>query len=205
MTRSGNAPPIPYRDPGCIPRLCLPARFAALAPESPTAESAATDASGRLRPRLVHDQGKAFEIGAIQASYGLIGLMGIAHCDKCETARAASVAVLHQIDSINGSILLEKRAYRRIGSRKIQIAYENILHVIALSVFQLCGQDEADQDSHALAGLSKGIFSLPLNQSVKLFLLTLNRTNYDAVSKWVAKLNLFCAWAAVAVPEVPPT
>jgi hypothetical protein len=185
--------------------LCLPARFAALAPESPTAESAATDASGRLRPRLVHDQGKAFKIDAIQACYGLIGLMRVAHFDKRETARAAGVAVLHQIDSINGSILLEKRAYRRIGSRKIQIAYENILHAIALSVFQLCGQDEADQDSHALAGLSKGIFSLPLNQSVKLFLLTLNRTNYDAVSKWVAKLNLFCAWAAVAVPEVPPT
>ena len=188
---------------GRFPGLRLPARFAALAPESATAGSAVTAAPDQLRPCLIHIQRTAFKIGAIQACNGLIGLMGVAHFDKCETARAAGVAVRHQIDSINGSILLEKRAYRRISSGKIQIADENILHVIPLSVFQLCGQDEADQDSQALAGLSKGILSLPLNRGVKLFLLTLNCTRYDAVSKRVSKLNLFCAWAGVAVPEDP--
>jgi hypothetical protein len=58
----------------------------------------------------------------------------------------------------------------------------------------LCGHYAVDQDSQALAGLSKGILSLPLNRGVKLFLLTLNCTRYDAVSKRVSKLNLFCAW-----------
>jgi hypothetical protein len=55
----------------------------------------ATATPDRLRPGFVHIQRTAFEIGAIQPCYGLIGLVGVAHFDKCEPARAAGVAVRH--------------------------------------------------------------------------------------------------------------
>ena len=77
----------------------------------------------------------------------------------------AGITIRHQIDTINCSIPLEHGTNRRIGSGKIQIAYKNILHFQLFSVFQLCGQDEADQDSQALAGLSKGTFSVARLQS----------------------------------------
>jgi hypothetical protein len=49
---------------------------------------------------------------------------------------------------------------RTIRRGSVQIAYETILHLTSSLVFQLCGQDEADLDSQAPAGPSKGTPSL---------------------------------------------
>jgi len=136
----------------------LPARLAPLTSET-AAVSAATTLG--LRTSLIDVQRAAFEIRTVQAGDGPVGFLCVAHFDKRKAAGAAGITIRNQIDTINCSIPLEHGTNRRIGSGKIQIAYKNILHVITLSVFQLCGQDEADQDNQAPAGRSKGIFSLP--------------------------------------------
>jgi hypothetical protein len=63
--------------------------------------------SGRLRTSFVHIQGTAFEIGTVQASNGLIGLVGIAHFNERKPTRTASVPVRNQIDPIYRPIALE--------------------------------------------------------------------------------------------------
>ena len=135
---------------------CLPARLAPL-----TAETAAVSATLDLGTGFIDVQCPAFEIRAVQAGDSPVGFFGLAHLDKRKAAGAAGITIRNQIHTINCSVPLEHGTNRRIGSGKIQVAYKNILHYLLFSVFQLCGQDEADQDSQALAGLSKGTFSLP--------------------------------------------
>jgi hypothetical protein len=140
----------------------LPARLASLTTETAAAATRASAAAAALPlgTGFIHIQCTSFEIRAVQGSDSPVGFFGVAHLDKRKATRAAGITIRNQIDTIDGSITLENRANRRIGSGKIQIAYKNILQLFTLSVFQLCGQDEADQDSQALAGLSKGPFSL---------------------------------------------
>jgi hypothetical protein len=132
----------------------LPARLAPLASE--TAAARATAAALAFGTSFIDVQCAAFEICAVQGGYGPIGFLGVAHFDKRKASGAPRITVCDQIDTIHCSIPLEHGANRRIGSGKIEIADKGILHFLLLSVFQLCGQDEADQGSQALAGLSKG-------------------------------------------------
>ena len=143
---------------------CLPARLAPLM--SVTAAVSSTAATLDLGTSFIDVQCAAFEIRSVQASDGPVGFLSFAHFDKRKAAGAAGITIRHQIDTINGSITLEHYTNRRIGSGKIQIAYKNTLQrLLTLSVFQLCGQDEADQDSQALPGLLKGTSSLARIQS----------------------------------------
>jgi len=109
-----------------------------------------------LRARLVHVERATFQAGTVQRRDCPIRLGGIRHLDESEAARTPSVSVGHQVHTIDLAVRLEKRSHRRLGCGKIQIAYEDVFHVLAPSVFQLCGLDEADQNGQALAGLLKG-------------------------------------------------
>jgi hypothetical protein len=120
----------------------LPARFAPLTTETAAVSAAATTL--RLGTSFIDVQGAAFEIRTVQAGDGPVGFLGVAHFDKRKPAGAASITIRHQIDPINCSIPLKHGAHGRVGSGKIQIAYENILQFFTLSVFQLCGQNEAN-------------------------------------------------------------
>jgi hypothetical protein len=112
----------------------LPAWFAPLTRKTAAAAAVSAAASATtalsLGTSFIDIQRAAFESHAIQASDGLVSFIGIAHFNKREAAGAASVTIGHQIDTINGSIPLEHRTDGRIGSGKIQIAYENILHLL---------------------------------------------------------------------------
>jgi hypothetical protein len=138
--------------------VCLSAGLAPLTTETATVSAPA--ATLALGPGFIDVEGAAFEIRAVQAGDGPVGLLGAAHFDKCKAAGSSGITIRHQIDTINCSIPLEHGSNRRIGNGKIQIAYKNILHSLLFSVFQLCGQDEPNQDSQALAGLSKGTLSV---------------------------------------------
>ena len=103
-------------------KLYLPARFAPL-----TGESAAAIALA-LGPGFIDVQSTSFELRSVQTGDGLIRFLRITHFDERESTGAAGIAVGHNIDTINGSIPLEHRTNRRIGSGKIQIAYKNVFH-----------------------------------------------------------------------------
>ena len=107
---------------------CLPARFAPLAAETAAVATTATAATLGLGAGFIDVQCAAFEIRAVQAGDCPIGFLGIAHFDKRKAAGAAGITICNQIDTINSSIPLENGTNGRIGSGKIQIAYENVLH-----------------------------------------------------------------------------
>jgi hypothetical protein len=117
---------------------CLPARFAPLPTETAGVSAAATTLG--LGASFIDVQRAAFEIGTVQTGDGPVCFLSVAHFDKRKAAGAASITIRHQIDAINCSIPLKHGTHGRVGSGKIQIAYENILHFLLFSVFQLCGK-----------------------------------------------------------------
>jgi hypothetical protein len=143
---------------------CLPARLAPLASE--TAAISATAATLTLGPGFIDIQRTTSEIRAVQAGDGPVGFLGVAHFDKCKATGTAGITIRHQIDTINRSIPFEHGANRRIGCGKIQITYKNILHFYSFCL-SIVRQDEADQDSQALTGLSKGNFSIARSRITK--------------------------------------
>jgi hypothetical protein len=113
----------------------LPARLSSLTPAAlgSARESAAPTFS--LGARLVNVERAPPHVGAIQRRNRPVRLGRIRHLDESETARTPSVSVRHQVHTIHPSVRLEKRSQRRFGSGKIQIAYEDILHVVLLLSF----------------------------------------------------------------------
>lgn len=83
------------------------------------ATSAATTAAavilaGRsifFRARLIHDEIAAFEGLAVERFDGLLALIGCAHGDECEAARASGHAILDEVDisdsSVRGKVVLQ--------------------------------------------------------------------------------------------------
>src|SRR6516225_77273 len=126
-------------------RIAQPCRYAlpaGLPPLTPAALGAARESTAptfSLRTRLVHVERATFQVGAIQGRYCPIRLGRFRHLDESEAARTAGVSVRNQVDTLHFSVRLEKCSHRRLGCGKIQIAYEDVFHVLAPSVFQLCG------------------------------------------------------------------
>jgi hypothetical protein len=86
---------------------------------------------------------------AVQRRDGPIRLGRVVHFHECETARAPGVAIRYQADPVNRSVGLKQRTDGSLGSRKIQIAYKNILHVVFLCL-SIVGLDGADGQSAKL-------------------------------------------------------
>jgi hypothetical protein len=108
----------------------LPARFPGLARVTliivPTATStaskslsAASPPAARgisLRLRFVDLEGATSKVSAIQCRYSFIGLAGIGHLDKCETAGSASFPVRDYTDAFDRPVRLEQPAKLWLGS-----------------------------------------------------------------------------------------
>src|SRR5579883_1025250 len=96
------------------PERKLPARVAAspagIATAEPaplgTAEPAA--AARRLRTSFVHIHGAAAKLSAIQSVNGVLSGGGIAHLDESEAARLTGFTVRHNVDAVNGAVLLKR-------------------------------------------------------------------------------------------------
>jgi hypothetical protein len=131
----------------------LPAGLSSLTPAALGATRESTAPTLGLWTRLIHVERATFQAGAIQRRYCPFRLGRIRHLDESETARTAGVSVRNQVDTFHFSVRLKKRSHRRLGCGKVQISYEDVFHVLAPSIFQLCRQDEADRNSQALAGL----------------------------------------------------
>jgi hypothetical protein len=120
------------------PRSCLPAGFPALtgsaaATTTSSAEAAATamSAAFHLRSGLVDIQSAAAEINPVKGGNGPFGLAGVGHFHERKTSRPAGIPVRHQADALYGPVLLEKRSDGIFRRAEIQVAYENLLHVIS--------------------------------------------------------------------------
>jgi len=108
--------------------LRLPAGFATLA-EPAAAAAGAAGATVLARASFIHVQCATVHRGAVQAVDGAIGLVGIAHFDEGEAARAASVTIRHDGDAIDRSVFLKPGADRCFSRPEIQIANKDVLQV----------------------------------------------------------------------------
>ena len=152
----------------CRADISLPAGLSPLTPAALRSARESTAPTLSLRTSLVYVECATVQVGSMQRRNCLLRLGRIRHLDESEAARPPSLSILYHIHMIHFSVRLEKRSQRRIGCGKIQIAYEDVFHVLAHSVFQLCGLDEADRNGQALAGLLKGTTIIPLRAILRL-------------------------------------
>src|SRR6266545_3426588 len=118
----------------------LPARFARLARvatvvvATAAAPATTTEAlSTALWPiglwlGLVDGQGSSAQVGSVQNRDRLIGLTGIRHFHKAETARTTRLPVGHQSDFLHGPVRLENVAQFGFGCAMGQISNVQVLH-----------------------------------------------------------------------------
>jgi len=135
----------------------LPARFPAIAATS-TMPAAATAASGPaatttaaaesaaaatttaaesavgLGTGFIDVQCASVEGVSIEGGNGLIRLAFIFHFDECETARPSGFAIRHNPGAIHLAVPFEEATNTLFTGIEVQVAYENILHSVLLSI-----------------------------------------------------------------------
>jgi hypothetical protein len=141
----------------------LPGSPAAFAAEA-SAASRAAPASFALGPGLVDIELSAAHIGPVEARNGLVRRSGIRHFHECEAAGASRIPVGDQVDAIYCSISFKQRPDCRFCGRKIQVAYEYVLHVVSsnfTSYFLIVRATPGKWIEPSFAGRPKGTFILP--------------------------------------------
>jgi len=112
-----------------------------------------------LRTSLVHIQGPATEVRAIQGLDRPVGVC-IRHLDEREPARPPGIPVSHQLDALHRPLGFEQFSDGIFRGPEIQIAYEYLLHV-APSMFD-GGLFEAETAQARLCGTIKRNFTLAI-------------------------------------------
>ena len=122
--------------PCLVSRLAVTAAASATTPAAaePAASAAAAKAALRLRSRFVDIECPAVQSVAIEGLDRLIGLSFICHFHERESARPPGIPVGHDAGTVDGSVPLKQGAQRFFGSVEIQIAYEDVLHIILLTI-----------------------------------------------------------------------
>jgi hypothetical protein len=69
-----------------------------------------------LRLRFVDFEGATSQVSAVQCRNRFIGLAGIGHLDKCETAGSAGFPVCDNTDAFDRAVRLEQPAKLWLGS-----------------------------------------------------------------------------------------
>jgi len=104
------------------------------AAESPATATTSAKAALGLRPCLVDVQRATIQGVPVEGGNCLIRLAFIFHFDKCETTRPAGFAIRHNPGAIHLAISFEEAANTLFGGIEVQVAYENILHSVLLSI-----------------------------------------------------------------------
>ena len=138
----------------------LPARLAPLASAAALRKTRGAAPALGFRSRLVNVQRAAVHLSAVQCRDRPFRFRRIRHFDKSETTRPARIAVRHHVDAVHLPKGLKQRSQRGLSSSKIKVSNKYILHPhsLCLSIVQARGTYNLGQ---ALAGLSKGTFSVP--------------------------------------------
>jgi hypothetical protein len=106
----------------------LPGSAAAFAAE---ATARAAPAPFALGPGLIDVKLSPAHVGPVESRNGAVRRGGIRHFHECEAARAPGIPVGDQIDALDCSMSFKQRPNCRFRRRKIQIAYENVFHVVS--------------------------------------------------------------------------
>jgi hypothetical protein len=109
----------------------LPAFVAA----ATAAASATTTTASAERPLgfgtgFVDVQRSAIQLPAIEFRDGAICIGIGAHLDKSETSRLSSVSISNDADALHCAISFKERPDCVLSSSKIEVSYENILHLL---------------------------------------------------------------------------
>ena len=78
------------------------------------------------RLRLIHREGTAFELFAVEPLDGRFGCLALGHFDKPEAFGAPGVTVGNDIDLVHSTILLKELAEVMICRTKCKVAYKDI-------------------------------------------------------------------------------
>jgi hypothetical protein len=117
------------------------------------ARAAATAGAGpettlRLRTRLVHVERPSIQGVAVQGVNRLVGFRFVGHFHKGKTARAASFTIGHDTGAIDGAVPFKQTAQRFLSRVEVQVADENILHTILLTIeSELIGEAKKRDDA----------------------------------------------------------
>jgi hypothetical protein len=104
------------------------AATAATAPAATT--TASTERPLGFGTGFVDVQRAAIQLPAIEFRDGAIGICIGAHLDKSETSRLSSVSISNDTDALHCAISFKERPDCILGSSKIEVSYENILHLL---------------------------------------------------------------------------
>jgi hypothetical protein len=107
---------------------------AALTAATPTA---ATAGAFGFRTRFVYVQCSSTNLRAVQSSDRFLSVLGACHFDKAKSARASSVAIGHDADSIHLAVNFEKLTQLFFGRVEIQVSNKDVLHANASGVSYL--------------------------------------------------------------------
>ena len=87
--------------------------------------------------RFVYVQSSSTNLGAVQRSDRFLSVLGACHFDKAKSARASSVAIRHDADSIHLAVNFEKLTQLFFGRVEIQVSNKDVLHANASGVSYL--------------------------------------------------------------------
>jgi hypothetical protein len=90
----------------------------------------ASASSGPLRlwTSFVHVDRATTQFPTVQFGDGLLALVGIGHLDKGKPARTPSIAICHESDSVNLSILSKELTKLVLANSEIEIPNKDVFH-----------------------------------------------------------------------------
>jgi hypothetical protein len=108
-------------------------------PAALTAATTTTTAAGAFGfgTRFVYVQCSSTNLRAVQRSDRFLSVLGACHFDKAKSARASSVAIRHDADSIHLAVNFEKLTQLFFGRVEIQVSNKDVLHANASGVSYL--------------------------------------------------------------------
>jgi len=94
-----------------------------------------------LRTGLIHVEGAAVEVMAIELSDRLIGFSRVAHFDETEAAGLPSVTIGDEADAGHRAVTFEQRSNRILGGTEAKVSYKDIFQLVFLLSCRGVGQD----------------------------------------------------------------
>jgi hypothetical protein len=107
--------------------------------------------------RFVYVQSSSTNLRAVQRSDRFFSVLGACHFDKAKSARASSVAIGHDADSIHLAVNFEKLTQLFFGRVEIQVSNKDVLHANASGVSYLSvGASAGKQAGHLSPSWNRG-------------------------------------------------